>query len=78
MSTLTVRLPDQLMGEVEKISKSQKLSRAGYVRKALESMNKEILAAQRRERLANASLRVRDESMKINAEFDATENAPED
>ena len=77
MSTLTVRLPDQLMGEVEKISKGQKLSRAGYVRKALESMNKEVLAAHRRERLAKASLQVRDESMKINAEFEATEHAPE-
>ena len=41
MSTLTVRLPDQLVGEVEKTSKGQKISRAGYVRKALESMNKE-------------------------------------
>jgi len=77
MSTLTVRLPDQLMGEVEKISKGQELSRAGYVRKALESMNKEVLASHRRERLAKASLQVRDESMKINAEFDATEHAPE-
>ena len=77
MSTLTVRLPDQLMGEVEKISKGQKLSRAGYVRKALESMNKEVLASDRRERLAKASFQVRDESMKINAEFDATDHAPE-
>lgn len=77
MSTLTVRLPDQLMHEVEKISKGQNLSRAGYVRKALESMNKEVLASHRRERLAKASFRVRDESMKINAEFDATEDSPE-
>ena len=77
MSTLSVRLPDQLMQEVEKISKSQNLSRAGYVRKALESMNKEVMASHRRERLTNASFHVRDESMKINAEFDATEDAPE-
>jgi hypothetical protein len=31
----------------------------------------------RRERLAKASFKVRYESMKINAEFDATEHAPE-
>lgn len=78
MSTLTVRLPDQLMREIEKMSKGQKLSRAGYVRKALESMNKEVLARHRSERLAKASFRVRDESMKINAEFDTIEHAPED
>ena len=78
MSTLTVRLPDQLMQAVEKMSKGQKLSRAAYVRKALEFMNKEVLAAHRRERLAKASFHVRDESMKINAEFDAIEHAPED
>ena len=76
MSTLTVRLPDHLMHEVEKIAKDQNLSRAGYVRKALESMNKEVLAAHRRERLAKASFHVRDESMMINAEFDATEHDP--
>ena len=78
MSTLPVRLPDQLMHEVERISKGQKLSRAGYVRKALESMNKEVLASHRRERLAKASRHVRDESMKINAEFDAIEHVRED
>jgi len=77
MSTLTVRLPDQLVGEVEKTSKGQKFSRAGYVRRALESMNKEVLASHRRERLAKASFQVRDESMKINAEFDAPEHVPE-
>lgn len=78
MSTLTVRLPDQLMHTVDVISKDQKLSRAAYVRKALESMNKEVLAAHRREHLAKASFHVRDESMKINAEFAAIQNAPED
>ncbi|MHB8893978.1 MAG: ribbon-helix-helix protein, CopG family [Candidatus Geothermincolia bacterium] len=78
MSTLTVRLPDQLMHAVEEMSKSQNLSRAAYVRKALESMNKEALATRRAEGLAKASLRVRDESMKINAEFEAVEHAPED
>jgi metal-responsive CopG/Arc/MetJ family transcriptional regulator len=77
MSTLTIRLPDQLMLEVEKNSKGQNLSRAGYVRKALESMNKEVLASHRRERLVKASFHVRDESMKINADFDATEHDPE-
>jgi len=66
------------MHEVEKMSKGQKLSRAAYVRMALESMNKEVLTAHRRERLAKASLHVRDESMKINAEFDAIEHVRED
>lgn len=78
MSTLTVRLPDHLMHEVERMSKDLKLSRAGYVRKALESMNKEVMVSHRRARLAKVSLRVRDESMKINAEFDAIEYAPGD
>lgn len=39
-------------------------------------MNDEVLAHKRRERLMTVSKRVRTESMKVNAEFDAVEDGP--
>jgi len=52
------------------------IPRAAYVRKALEQMNASVAAQRRRTRLMEASLKVRGESMRVNAEFDAIEDAP--
>ena len=77
MNAITVRLPDQLFRELDDKSKKLKISRALYVRKALEHLNQEIDVQQRRERLKKISLRVRSESMKVNAEFSDIEDAPD-
>ena len=77
MNTITVRLPDQLFKELVEKSKKLKISRAFYVRQALEHLNQEINAQQRRDRLKKISLKVRSESMKVNAEFNAVEDAPD-
>jgi metal-responsive CopG/Arc/MetJ family transcriptional regulator len=77
MNTITVRLPEHLFKELEDQSKRLKISRALYVRKALEHLNQEINAQNRRERLKKVSLKVRSESMKVNAEFSKVEDAPD-
>ncbi len=77
MNTITVRLPDHLFKELDDQSKKLKVSRALYVRKALEHLNQEINAQNRRERLKKVSLKVRSESMKVNAEFSEVEDAPD-
>jgi predicted transcriptional regulator len=76
MTTVTVRLSDQLLQALDKRAKKLKISRSIYIRQALEHMNEEVAAQYRRERLKEVSLRVREESMKINAEFSHIEHDP--
>jgi metal-responsive CopG/Arc/MetJ family transcriptional regulator len=76
MNTITVRLPDHLFKELDSQSKELQISRALYVRKALEHLNQEINAQRRRERLKEVSLKVRSESLRVNAEFSEIEDAP--
>ena len=76
MNTITVRLPDHLFQELDSYSKKLKISRALYVRKALEHLNREMETQRRRERLKEVSLKVRNESLRVNAEFSEIEDAP--
>lgn len=76
MTSLSLRLPDELLHDVDDFARQMHIPRAEYVRKALEQMNMAVAAQQRRTRLMEASLKVRMESMKINAEFSAVEDSP--
>lgn len=76
MTTLSLRLPDDLLHDVDMFARQMHIPRAEYVRKALEQMNMAIAAQRRRMRLTETSLKVRAESMKINAEFSAIEDTP--
>jgi predicted transcriptional regulator len=76
MTTLSLRLPDELLHEVDVFADEMHIPRAAYVRKALEQMNASVAAQRRRTRLMEASLKVRSESMRVNAEFDGIEDAP--
>jgi predicted transcriptional regulator len=71
MATLSLRLPDDLLHEVDMHAEKTHLPRADYVRKALKQMNASVDAQHKRTRLMVASLKVRGESMRVNAEFDA-------
>lgn len=77
MTTLSLRLPDELLHEVDSYAEQLHLPRAAYVRKALEQMNAAVSAQQRRTRLMEASLKVRGESMQVNDEFSVIEDAPD-
>jgi predicted transcriptional regulator len=77
MSAISLKLPDDLLEASERCAGALKLSRAAYIRRAVEHMNRETQARLRARRLADASRRVRGESMKVNAEFAAVERAPD-
>ncbi len=53
------------------------MSRAEYIPQAIERMNGETKANLRADRIKQASQKVRDESMRLNAEFDAIEADPD-
>jgi predicted transcriptional regulator len=76
MSTLSLRLPDELLHDVDAFARQMHIPRAEYVRKALEQMNLTVAAQRRRTRLMETSLKVRAESMTVNAEFSSIEDAP--
>ena len=76
MTTVSLRLPDDLLKEAESRAKGLHIPRAEYIRRAIAAMNDEVLAHKRRERLITISKRVRAESMKVNAEFSAAEGDP--
>lgn len=77
MSTISVRLPDHLLKETDRRAEELHVSRTDYIRKALETMNIEMLRRERSVRLKEVSQRVREESMRVNAEFARIETAPD-
>lgn len=74
MTTISLRLPDDLLETSGEIAGRLHVSRAEYIRRAIERMNDDMTAQARAQRLARASRNVRHESMRINAEFDAVES----
>lgn len=77
MSTISLKLPDDLLKVSTKLAESLHLSRAAYIRRSLERMNRETERQLRVERMTRASLKVRKESMAVNAEFAAVERDPD-
>jgi predicted transcriptional regulator len=77
MTAISLNLPDDLLAASSRCAVALKLSRAAYIRRAVERMNRETQTRLRARRLADASRRVRAESMKVNAEFAAVERAPD-
>jgi predicted transcriptional regulator len=78
MTTISIRLPDNLLGEVDRIAKDLNVPRTAYLRQAILSMNSKVKEERRRTRVMKLSRRVRKESMRINAEFSEVEHDPGD
>lgn len=76
MTTVSIRLPAELLKELDKLARRLKLPRTEYIRRAIEAMNNDIVKQDRYNRLAKLSHRVREESMAVNAEFDEIEHDP--
>lgn len=76
MAAISLKLPDGLLEETGQHALTLHLSRAAYMRRAIEQMNQEMRSQLRAERLAIVSRRVRDESMRVNADFAAIERDP--
>ncbi len=77
MNTVSMRLPDELLCEVDKRAVELDIPRTEYIRRAILAMNRALEDAKRRDRLKRASLKVRAGSMMVNAEFAAIERAPD-
>lgn len=78
MSIISIRLPDDLLQEIDNRAHACHMQRTAYIRAAIEQMNKAMLSKEKRHKLMQASQKVRKESMKINEEFDRIERDIED
>lgn len=78
MSLISIRLPEKLLLEVDAKAQQCKIARTEYIRRAIVHMNQEVKNSERRKRLMKASLRVREESMRVNAEFSRIEHDTKD
>jgi predicted transcriptional regulator len=76
MTTISIRLPDNVLNEVDRIAKDLNVPRTAYLRQAILSMNSKVREERRRARVMKLSRRVRKESMRINAEFIEVEHDP--
>ena len=75
MGTISIRIQDDILKMVDERAKALHIPRAEYVRQAITAMNEQVARELRKKRIMTASRRVRKESMKVNAEFDAIEDA---
>lgn len=77
MKSIALKLPDDLLDESSRLADQLHVSRAEYIRAAIRRMNRKTSRRLRDERLVQLSLLVREESMRVNAEFDAIEKDPD-
>lgn len=73
MSAISLKLPDDLLEASDRCARTLELTRAEYIRRAIDRFNRETAGQARAARLGDASRKVRGESMRINAEFAAVE-----
>jgi len=78
MSALTVRLPHQVIDEVDNRAKKLHITRSEYIRKSIENMNKQLQQEERKNKFIRISNLVRKESMVVNSEFSKVEHEPKD
>lgn len=77
MEAISLKLPEQLLRASRRYAQAFRLSRAEYLRRAIERMNKESEAQLRAKRMTAASLKVRRQSLDVNAEFSRIESDPD-
>jgi len=77
ITAISLKLPKDLAEASGEYARALRLSRAEYIRRAIERMNRETRSRLRAARMAQISLRDRDESMRVNAEFAAIERDPD-
>jgi predicted transcriptional regulator len=77
MGAISLKLPEEILETSRRCADALHLSRAAYIRRAIELMNRRTQAIARAKRLADASKKVRKESLRINREFSAIERDPD-
>jgi len=74
VAAISLKLPDDLLETAGRCADALQLTRAEYIRRALEQMNRDTRARLRARRLRDASRKVRGESIRVNEEFAAIEH----
>jgi len=77
MGAVSLKLPDELLEASGRCAEALRIPRAEYMRRAIERMNSETQKRLRAKKLTEASRKVREESMKVNAEFAVIEQDPD-
>ena len=77
MQAISLKLPEDPLEDSARCAEALKMTRAAYVRRAIEQMNHTTNSKIRGERLAAASRKVRKESGRVNAEFAAIDQDPD-
>lgn len=77
MGAISLKLPDDLLENSRRYATTLRLSRAAYIRRAIERMNRETQAQLRARRLAEVSRKVRKESLRVLRQFAAIEHDPD-
>ena len=78
MRAISLKISETALVQAGRMAELLGISRAAYIRRALNRYNQEATAEIRDRRLTAASHRVRAESMRINTEFAAIEPDPGD
>jgi hypothetical protein len=76
MGAISLKLPEDVLEASRRCADTLHLSRAAYIRRAVERMNRQTQALVRARRLAEASKKVRKESLRVNRELAAVERDP--
>jgi len=71
MGAISLKLPKDVLEASRRCADTLHLSRAAYIRRAVERMNRQTQALFRAKRLTEASKKVRKESMRVNCDFSA-------
>ncbi len=77
MGTISMRIEDELLAEVTSQARALHMTRTEYLRRAIAEMNEKVAHDRRRQRLQEASWKVRQESMRVNLEFADIEDVPD-
>ena len=78
MRTISLNLPKELLDASGRCSSALQLTRAEYIRRAIERMNLQTDADRRARRMREASAKCRADDLKVNAEFAVIEHDVED
>jgi hypothetical protein len=77
VGAISLKLSKELLEASDRCAEALELPRAEYIRQAIVRMTRETHKRLRAQRLAEASQKVRKESMRVNAEFAAIERDPD-
>lgn len=77
MQAISLKLPADVLEASRRHAKALQISRAEYMRRAIQNMNRKTRQEIRARRLATASHKVRGESLEVNAEFARVERDPD-